>query len=146
MGYLVYNKTVIATQLPKEGGDTMGESSARELVQRIKRCMEEQRMNQAALARGSGISKSSVSRYVSENPETIRYPHIETLRSIAKTRSVSVELLTGEDTNKQDIDADILRFFERDWHKLGDRDKFLLRSVVQFLSEKLRDSDSAQQT
>ena len=108
--------------------------------------MEEQGMNQATLARRSGISKSSVSRYVSDNPETIRYPHVETLRSIGKSLSVSVEFLTGEDGNKQDIDGDILRFFERDWHRLEDRDKFLVRSVVQFLSEQVRNSESDQQS
>ena len=113
---------------------------------RIRRCMEEQGMNQATLARRSGISKSSVSRYVSDNPETIRYPHVETLRSIGKSLSVSVEFLTGEDGNKQDIDGDILRFFERDWHRLEDRDKFLVRSVVQFLSEQVRNSESDQQS
>ncbi len=99
-------------------------------TERVKELMKRDNISQKDLANISGISESSISRYLSESLQ----PRMDILINIAKAFNVSVSYLTNEscDENYSSSDAyeETLSIVTRNKSKLDDKQKAELIKVL----------------
>ncbi len=95
---------------------------------RVKKLMERDNISQKELAALSGISESSISRYLSG---TLK-PRMDILANIAKVFNVSVSYLVGEENKSSTADAyeETLCVVTRNKAKLSDNQKAELIKVL----------------
>lgn len=100
-----------------------------EFVKRVKQLMERDHISQKELAQLSGISESSISRYLSGSKE----PRMDILANIAKAFNTTVSNLLGDDAyTPQYIDAfeETLAVVMRNKKKLDDQQKAELIKIL----------------
>lgn len=100
-----------------------------EFTKRVKELMERDQISQKELAKLSGISESSISRYLSGSKE----PRIDILANIAKVFNVTTSYLVGEENcAPQFLDAyeETLAVVMRNKKKLDDQQKAELIKVL----------------
>lgn len=97
-------------------------------TKKVKELMERDSISQKELARLSGISESSISRYLSGSFE----PRMDILANIAKVFNVSVGYLVGEDVAPLDDNAyeETLCVVTRNKSKLDDQQKAELIKIL----------------
>lgn len=101
-----------------------------EFIKRVKDLMERNQISQKELAKLSGISESSISRYLSGSSEQ---PRMDILTNIAKALNTTVSYLLGEDScAPQFVDAyeETLAVVMRNKKRLGDQQKAELIKVL----------------
>jgi len=100
-----------------------------EFTKRVKELMERDQISQKELAKLSGISESSISRYLSGSKE----PRMDILVNIAKVFNVTTSYLVGEENYApQFLDAykETLAVVMRNKKKLDDQQKAELIKVL----------------
>ena len=100
-----------------------------EFIKRVKELMERDQISQKELAKLSGISESSISRYLSGSKE----PRMDILTNIAKVFNVTTSYLIGEENcTPQFFDAyeETLAVVMRNKKKLDDQQKAELIKVL----------------
>ena len=100
-----------------------------EFIKRVKELMERDHISQKELAKLSGISESSISRYLSGSKE----PRMDILTNISKVFNVTTSYLLGEIENApQFFDAyeETLAVVMRNKKKLDDQQKAELIKVL----------------
>ena len=107
-----------------------------DFIERLSRAMATQGISKAKLARLTGLSNSSISRFL----QGVRRPSVPSVTAMAEALKVSTSYLLGESAH-DDVDPDIARFFAEDWAKLSSDERLLLRTTVQMLSNRLRQRD-----
>ena len=97
-------------------------------TKKVKELMERDSISQKELARLSGISESSISRYLSGSFE----PRMDILANIAKVFNVSVGYLIGEDVAPLDDNGyeETLCVVTRNKSKLDDQQKAELIKIL----------------
>lgn len=100
----------------------------KEFKERVKRLMERDNISQKELAKLSGISEASVSRYLSGDLR----PRMDILANIAKVFNVSTSYLVGEIDNAVQPDAyeETLCVVTRNKSKLDDAQKAEIIKVL----------------
>ncbi len=100
----------------------------KEFKDRVKNLMERDNISQKELAKLSGISEASVSRYLSGNLR----PRMDILANIAKVFNVSTSYLVGEEDNAAQSDAyeETLYVVTRNKSKLDDAQKAKIIKVL----------------
>lgn len=100
----------------------------KEFKERVKRLMERDNISQKELAKLSGISEASVSRYLSGDLR----PRMDILANIAKVFNVSTSYLVGEMDNAVQPDAyeETLCVVTRNKSKLDDAQKAEIIKVL----------------
>ena len=96
--------------------------------ERVKSLMERDNISQKELAKLSGISEASVSRYLSGDLR----PRMDILTNIAKVFKVSTSYLVGEEDNAVESDAydETLCVVTRNKSKLNDAQKAEIIKVL----------------
>lgn len=99
-----------------------------EFQKRVKELMERDSISQKELSRLSGISESSVSRYLSGDMK----PRMDILANIAKVFGVTTSYLLGEDNTIKVADAfqETLCVVTRNKEKLNDKQKAELIRIL----------------
>ena len=98
-------------------------------INRVKELMEKNQISQKDLAKLSGISESSISRYLSGSKE----PRMDILTNIAKALNTTVSYLLGEDETIPQFDnafEETLAVVMRNKKKLDDQQKADLIKVL----------------
>ncbi len=100
----------------------------KEFQNRVKKLMERDNLSQRELAVRSGISESSISRYLSGELK----PRMDILANIAKVFGVTTSYLMGEERISKDIDAyeETLCVVTRNKTKLNDQQKAKLVKIL----------------
>lgn len=103
-------------------------------IERIKMLMIEKHLNQKELAKLSGITEASMSKYL--NGE--RTPRIDVIVNLANALNVTTDELIGNDI--EDGKMDIIRLktvLARDMDKLSENDK---KELIKFILESWKES------
>ena len=99
-----------------------------EFQNRVKKLMERDGISQRELAAQSGISESSISRYLSGELQ----PRMDILTNIAKVFGVTSSYLLGEEENLKEVDAfdETMCVVTRNKSKLNDQQKAELIKIL----------------
>lgn len=100
----------------------------KDFKERVKELMERDNISQRELASLSGISESSISRYLSGDLK----PRMDILTNIAKVFGVSSSYLVGEEdeTNNSNVYEETLCVVTRNKSKLNDQQKMEIIKIL----------------
>lgn len=105
------------------------------LVDRIKKKMDELKINQSQLAKNAGITPAALSQILSKD----RTPSSEVLVKLSRALQVSVDYLVGqaEDVNLDDLlQNNKVQVFFRDFSTLSETDKKTIEIMIEALKKK----------
>lgn len=104
------------------------------IATKIKELREEVDWSQAALAKASGVSPAAIS--LIEKGE--RLPSMIVTRKLSSALKVTIDELTGEQSESAEKISDEANVFFRDWQELGEleeSDKKMIKEIVSRLRE-----------